>query len=627
MSSLALLLGGRPLTASLITRALNSLYSNIGRNLDERNWGEILASADPLSASESALQAMYQNHGYLLRNAENLAGIGYTDNQIAYTYQLMAARLGFVYQSTWAVGSRFESAATLALATLRNQAATDQQNSLPVPVLTLSNDALGLLAQADANSRLEFANGGFIANLTAAVDVALGELGALTSGKLVAVNANGGRSAQSTQTVTLGTAGNDIYDASGAGAVVQYVSTGGGDDLITGGPAADILYAGLGNDTIRGGQEDVRIDGGGGTDTLELFANFTVAGIFQVRGFEDIVLQADGLTLSLAGSFSTANLRGFATGSSTITGSNGPDVFFGGTGADVFSGGSDQDTFTGGAGNDSFTGGLDNDTFHVDEGTDTITDLQAEDVFVIANAATLNATVAQEYSATAASRNLGGSAANAVFRVSINADTADFSLVTVANAATQGLTLISENIFGGVTITGSIGNDIINGQQVLAVTETLRGNDGNDTMTAGIGPDIITGGAGADVLVFYAGASRNPSATSFDTITDFGTGADSIDWTGAALNADAGTGTGLTLNAAGLVTAGAANLADFVTALGNSTTTTAGSTMLFASGADSYLFISDGNAGLGANDVLVKITGIAATTGLTFVGGNIWAIA
>ncbi|MEY3666954.1 MAG: hypothetical protein RL572_494, partial [Pseudomonadota bacterium] len=145
MSSLALLLGSRPLTATHIIRALDSLYSNIGRNLDERNWGEILASADPLSASESALQAMYQNNGYLLRNAENLAAIGYTDNQIAYTYQLLAARLGFVYQSTWAVGSRFEPAATLALATLRNQAATDQQNSLPVPVLTLSNNALGLL--------------------------------------------------------------------------------------------------------------------------------------------------------------------------------------------------------------------------------------------------------------------------------------------------------------------------------------------------------------------------------------------------------------------------------------------------------------------------------------------------
>jgi Ca2+-binding RTX toxin-like protein len=484
---------------------------------------------------------MYQDSGYLLRNAENLAGLGYTDNQIVYTYHLMAARLGFVYQSGWAAGSRFESAATQSLTLLRNQAATDQQNSLPLPILTLSNDALGLLAQADRSGRLEFVSGTFIASLAAGVDLRLGELAALSTGKLVAVNDNGGRSVQSTQTVTLGTAGNDTYDASGAGAVVQFVFTGGGDDVITGGPAADALYGGLGNDTIRGGQEDVRIDGGGGNDT--------------------------------------------------------------------------------------FTGSTDNDTFQVDAGTDTITDLQDGDVFIVSIAATLNATVAQEYTATADSRNLGGGAANAVFRVSLNADYADFSLVTVADPATQGLTLISEKIFGGATITGSVGNDIINGQQVLPASETLRGNDGNDTITAGIGPDVITGGAGADVLVMYAGATRNPSATQFDTITDFGTGADSIDWTGAALIADAGTGTGLTVNPAGLVTAGAATLADFVTALGNSTTTTSGSAMLFASGADSYLFVSDGIAGIGADDLLVKITGIAATIGLTFAGGDITGIA
>jgi hypothetical protein len=541
MSSLALLLGSRPLTTATVVRALHSLYGNIGRNLDERHWGTILASADPLIASELALVTMYQDSGYLLRNAENLAGLGYTDNQIVYTYHLMAARLGFVYQSGWAAGSRFESAATQSLTLLRNQAATDQQNSLPLPILTLSNDALGLLAQADRSGRLEFVSGTFIASLAAGVDLRLGELAALSTGKLVAVNDNGGRSVQSTQTVTLGTAGNDTYDASGAGAVVQFVFTGGGDDVITGGPAADALYGGLGNDTIRGGQEDVRIDGGGGNDT--------------------------------------------------------------------------------------FTGSTDNDTFQVDAGTDTITDLQDGDVFIVSIAATLNATVAQEYTATADSRNLGGGAANAVFRVSLNADYADFSLVTVADPATQGLTLISEKIFGGATITGSVGNDIINGQQVLPASETLRGNDGNDTITAGIGPDVITGGAGADVLVMYAGATRNPSATQFDTITDFGTGADSIDWTGAALIADAGTGTGLTVNPAGLVTAGAATLADFVTALGNSTTTTSGSAMLFASGADSYLFVSDGIAGIGADDLLVKITGIAATIGLTFAGGDITGIA
>jgi Ca2+-binding RTX toxin-like protein len=568
---------------------------------------------------------MYQDRGYLLRNADSLVALGFSANQVVYTYQQMAQRLGFTYSAGWANGSAYEEAAYLGSGNLRTRAANDQENSLPVPVLTLTGEALGLLAQSDVSGRLQFANGTFVTNLTAGVDALLGELGALTSGQLTAVNVLGRSSAASTQTVTLGTTGDDTYDASGAGAAVQYISTGGGNDIITGGAGADSIYAGDGDDVIRGSQEDLRIDGGLGNDRLELFANLSVTGIFQLRGLEEIRLMVNGLTLSLVGSFSTATLRSFATGSSTITGSNGPDVFLGGTGNDVFNGGSDEDTFTGGAGNDNLTGGTNDDTFNIDAGTDTITDLQAGDVFVVSAGATLNATVAQEYTATAASRNLGGGQGNAVFTVSQNADFADFSLVTVANAATQGLTINSESIFGGSTITGSAGNDIINGQRVLNAAETLIGGAGDDTITGGVGVDNLTGGTGSDTFGFYAGASRLPSATAFDVITDFGAG-DVLDFDGAALTADLGTGTGLTV-VAGLVTAGAADLAAFVTELGNSTTTTAGSTLLYRSGADTYVFISDGAAGLGNNDVLIRITGIAATVGATFTAGDITAIA
>jgi hypothetical protein len=126
--------------------------------------------------------------------------------------------------------------------------------------------------------------------------------------------------------------------------------------------------------------------------------------------------------------------------------------------------------------------------------------------------------------------------------------------------------------------------------------------------------------------VFATGAvGATASATVFDTIANYQTGTDVIDFGATNLTADAGTGTGLTVNA-GLVTAGAANLAAFVTELGNSTTTTAGSTLLYSDGTDSYLFISDGTAGLGANDVLIKLTGINATTGATFTAGDITAL-
>jgi Ca2+-binding RTX toxin-like protein len=536
MSTIASVLAGRVFSAPNIIRAITSLYSNVGANRDERNWSAILASADPLAASEIALSEMYQNSSYLLRNANNLLTLNYTQNQIVYTYHELSQRLGFTYRSDWAAGSVFADAANLSFNNVRSFAISDQQNSGPTPILTLTNDATGFLARADLAGQLRFIDGTFIANLTAGIDERLAVLGALKSGQVVAVSTNNRQSTASTQTVTLGTAGNDTYDASGAGAVVQYVFTGDGNDTITGGAGADIIFAGDGDDVIRGSQEDIRLSGGNGNDRLEISTNFTVNDVFQIRSIEEIRLMANGLTLNLTGMFFGETIRGFATGSSTVIGSNGPDVFIGGTGNDNFSGAGDNDTFTGGLGNDTFTGGLGNDTFNIDAGTDSITDLADSDVFVISAGATLNATVAQEYTATAASRNLGGAAANAVFTVSVNADFADFSLVTVANAATGGITINSERILGGGTITGSAGNDIITGGSLFNLAgETLIGGPGNDTITGSVGPDQVTGGTGADIFRYAAGASGGTNGAAVaDVITDFLAGTDKLQFTGVA---------------------------------------------------------------------------------------------
>ena len=50
----------------------------------------------------------------------------------------------------------------------------------------------------------------------------------------------------------------------------------------------------------------------------------------------------------------------------------------------------------------------------------------------------------------------------------------------------------------------------------------------------------------------------------------------------------------------------------------------AGQAAIFKSGTDSYVFISDGTDGIGANDVLIKLAGVDVTTFaiLVAVGGN-----
>ena len=130
MSSLALLLANRPLTSVNINRALNTLYGNVGRNLDERNWTQILASADPLAASEAALVSMYQDPGYLLRNADSLVGLGFSANQVAYTYQQMAQRLGYTYSAAWATGSTYEQAGSSGCWQLKDKRAPSASGDL-----------------------------------------------------------------------------------------------------------------------------------------------------------------------------------------------------------------------------------------------------------------------------------------------------------------------------------------------------------------------------------------------------------------------------------------------------------------------------------------------------------------
>lgn len=541
MATIGSVLRGQVFTATNIIRAINSVWGNIGANRDDRDWTAIMASADPLAASEIALVEMYQNAAYLIRNANSLRILGYSQNQIVYTYHQLADRLGFIYSADWAIGTAFADTAVLSFSSLRSRAIRDwrdnqnnDQNNNDIPTLTITNDAAGFLIQSNLDGQLIFDDGTVIANLTAAVDIRFPEIGALRTGQIVALSAGNVRSTASTQTVTLGTAGNDVYDGSAIN-TAQFISTGDGADIITGGAGADTIYAGDGDDIIIGSQEDIRLDGGNGNDTLQIFNNFTINDPFQIRNIETIQLMADGLTLDLRGSFSEATLRGFATGGSTIIGSDGVDVFIGGDGDDVFIGGAGNanKTFTGGGGNDRYTGGFGNDTFNIDAGTDTITNLSASDVFVISPGATLNATVSQSYTATAASRNLGGGAANAVFDVINNANIANFSLVTVANAETDGITINSNNFIGATsTITGTAGNDIINGITGFFRGETLNGGagddviiggDGNDTITGGAGADRLTGGAGVNTFVFNAVfnvSSDSDRFFDFDLITD-----------------------------------------------------------------------------------------------------------
>lgn len=480
-----------------------SFYGLIGRSLDERDWSLILNDENPYQASIDALVVMYADSDYLLRNALHLGRLGYSANQVVHTYNQLSNFLQFEQDASWAIGSTYEDAALSSFQTVRAAAALDYSSNLlppPVPVLSFSNNGVGLLVSSNQNGVLSFEDGTFITNLTADVDYQFEIRGALVTSRVKATGRDGD-SALSSQYFTIGTNGNDTYDASGAGGQVDYIDLGAGDDVIVGGAGADIIYAGAGDDTIRAEQTDVRIDGGDGNDTLELSANFTAVAD-QIFNVENITATANGITIVLTAFNFGGTINSFAAGATTVTGSIGNDTFVGGAGDDFFSGHQGNDIFTGNGGNDTYTGGTGTNRFNANSGTDTVTNLQGNDVFVVSLGADIRATVSNDFTATAASQNLGGANSDAVFTVDTNASVADFSAMTVVNAATDGVTIQSGGaIIRNATYSGSDGNDSISTSGTLFGSRyTINANDGDDVVIGNSGIDIINGGDGDDVI-------------------------------------------------------------------------------------------------------------------------------
>lgn len=212
-----------------------------------------------------------------------------------------------------------------------------------------------------------------------------------------------------------------------------------------------------------------------------------------------------------------------------------------------------------------------------------------------------------------------------------------------ASAATGTVTIdASGNTVTGLSIKGGAGNDILTG---TAQADIIVGGAGNDTITGGAGADVLTGGTGANTFTFaaagadFTAASAAALVTAADVITDWtaGTG-NKIDFGATTLAAVAH----VTAAVSGTAAVSATGLATFastdntlalkVAALANALVTggvadAAGTSAVFTDSGNSYVFVSNGTNGVQAGDALIQLTGVTATTGLTFAGGDITAVA
>ncbi|MDB5455542.1 MAG: hypothetical protein JWP92_1127 [Caulobacter sp.] len=227
----------------------------------------------------------------------------------------------------------------------------------------------------------------------------------------------------------------------------------------------------------------------------------------------------------------------------------------------------------------------------------------------------------------------------------IDASAATGAVTLDASAGTvNGIELIGTTSSKVNTLTGSAQADKITGGAGADVlvggggADVINAGAGNDSITGGLGADVMSGGAGTNTFVFTAAGADFTAATAAalitaaDTITDWSAGTtNKIDFGATTLSSSIHAAAAISgtanVTATGLATFNTADntlalkLAAVVAAVG---TDAIGTSVIFADGADSYLFVvGDATAGVQAGDALIKLTGVAASTGLTFTAGDI----
>lgn len=178
---------------------------------------------------------------------------------------------------------------------------------------------------------------------------------------------------------------------------------------------------------------------------------------------------------------------------------------------------------------------------------------------------------------------------------------------------------------GTVGIMGGTAGDTLTIDDASGARLVFNSGDGDDVVTIGASnAHIVTLGRGADTL--HIGGLAGAAARDLDTstsqalgwsaiwVTDFENGVDTVRLTAASTTVKAA------LSEAQLDSiAASASLLD-ATALA-ATTAGANKAIAFRYGADSYILVNDATAALGANDSLIKLSGVTALADAS------WAVA
>jgi Ca2+-binding RTX toxin-like protein len=175
--------------------------------------------------------------------------------------------------------------------------------------------------------------------------------------------------------------GNDTVDGGGGN---DYIQAGDGDDSLGGGDGDDVLDAGDGTDTDDGGPGDDYINtefddtgsdsygGGAGFDEIGGGGSFRTPITIDTDGVADDGFVDPGFTAAKDNVLADIEGLDGGEGDDILTGNDADNEIEGGGGNDVISSGGGSDTIEGERGDDTINGGADSDTLDGGGGVDTL---------------------------------------------------------------------------------------------------------------------------------------------------------------------------------------------------------------------------------------------------------------
>lgn len=493
--------------------------------------------------------------------------------------------------------------------------ATSTTDSLTVNLNGVLSDTLTLTA--DEEETLTFNSGGIVPGVTHTVALA-----AKAATKIVASGSNA-----LSITSTTGATGLATVDASAltgasflinAGAstanmtvtgaagipkagqadvdTVNTITTGEGNDKVTGGEyidnittnaGNDTVVAGAGRDTVAAGEGNNSVDGGAGNDTITAGAG------------NDVVIGGAGDDNISVGA-----------GNDSVDGGDGNDTIVTGAGNDTVLGGAGDDSIDVGAGTDSIEAGAGNDTITMDG-------LGVNDV-VNAGEGTDSLTVTNASTAAIPGQLIGLEAITVKTSTSFNLDLTDAtdktSLKSYTIFSTDGATADNvdlTNVASGATVT--ISDD--NSKDTGAATDDTGdiGNVAIDTVTAGTVTLTVAANkdAAADAATTLGSVSFN-DASSVTIGSTGGTGTSGITHTATGVALDAKDTTSLTVSAA----------ANAGLSLGNVTLSDALETLAISAGTNAAATLGTVATATSLNTLSVKSSGAASSATVGAITGS-----